>query len=344
MDVRDSVVDYVETMTVKSEIAITVLVRGLGIVPSKYYGWVSRRGCINHHNGKIVREHWLLPWEYERIIAYYETHREEGYRRLTYMMLDENIVAVSPATTYRVLSGAGLLKRWNTNTGAGTSDGFQQPLGIHEHWHTDIKYVNFRGTFLFLISVIDGFSRYIVHHELRTSMQEFDVQLTVERALEKHPGACPRIISDNGSQYLAKDFAEFLRSRGLQHARTSIAYPQSNGKIERFHRTASEECLRKSSFVDLEDARRLIAKYIEHYNTKRLHSALYYLTPQDFLLGRVKERLEEREQKYARARLTRRVHARQQARQPLKPVAESVAAPTISGPRKNTTQQNVTSQ
>jgi transposase InsO family protein len=329
MDVRDNVVHYVETMRSKSEIPVATLMRWVGISPSKYYGWVSRQGCINHHNGKIVREHWLLPWEYELIIGYYEAHREEGYRRLTYMMLDENIVAVSPATTYRVLSGAGLLKRWNTNTGAAKSTGFHQPLSAHEHWHTDIKYVNFRGTFLFLISVIDGYSRYIVHHELRMSMQEFDVQLTIQRALEKHPGVSPRIISDNGSQYLAKDFAEFLHARGLQHVRTSIAHPQSNGKIERFHRTATEECLRKSSFVDLEDARRLIAKYIEHYNTKRLHSALYYLTPEDFLLGRVKERLYEREQKYAHARLSRRTDAREQARQPLNPVAERARAQVV---------------
>lgn len=344
MDIRDSVVDYVETMKSKSDIPVATLIRWVGVAPSKYYGWISRRGCINHHNGKIVREHWLLPWEYERIIKYYELHREEGYRRLTYMMLDDNIVAVSPATTYRVLSGAGLLKRWNTSTGTAKSQGFQQPLAIHEHWHTDIKYVNFRGTFLFLISVIDGYSRYIVHHELRTSMQEFDVQLTVQRALEKYPGVFPRMITDNGSQFIAKDFAEFIRSRGLQHVRTSIAYPQSNGKIERFHRTASEECLRKSSFVDLDDARRLIAKFIEYYNTKRLHSSLYYLTPEDFLLGRANDRLQEREQKYARARQTRRADVRREARQPLKPVAERAVAVAPTSSRKNTEQEPMTLQ
>lgn len=344
MDIRDSVVDYVETMKCRSEIPVATLIRWVSVAPSKYYGWVRRRGCINHHNGKIVREHWLLPWEYEQIIRYYELHREEGYRRLTYRMLDDNIVAVSPATTYRVLSGAGLLKRWNTNTGTAKSQGFQQPLAIHEHWHTDIKYVNFRGTFLFLISVIDGYSRYIVHHELRTSMQEFDVQLTVQRALEKYLGVYPRIITDNGSQFLAKDFAEFIRARGLQHVRTSIAYPQSNGKIERFHRTASEECLRKSSFVDLDDARRLIAKYIEYYNTKRLHSALYYLTPEDVLLNRAKERLQEREQKYARARQTRRADVRREARQPLQPVDERAMMGPIPRSNKTTKQEQLTLQ
>jgi transposase InsO family protein len=311
MDVRDAVVAYIEAMNKRAKIPVTTLIRWIGIRPSKYYAWGRHRGQLSRHNGQIVREHWLLPWERERIIAYYQTHREEGYRRLTYMMLDENIVAVSPATTYRVLSGAGLLKRWKIPAGVPKSHGFDQPTRVHEHWHTDIKYVNFRGTFLFLISVIDGYSRFIVHHELRTSMQEFDVQLTLQRALERVPHASPRIITDNGSQFISKDFAEFLRARGLQHVRTSIAYPQSNGKLERFHRTTHEECLRKSSFVDLEDARRIIAAFIEYYNTKRLHSALFFLTPEDVLLGRTKQRLQDREHKYERAREARRAVVRQ---------------------------------
>ncbi len=148
------------------------------------------------------------------------------------MMMDEDIVAVSPSSTYRILKSAGLLNRWNNVKKNLKGKGFDQPIVPHQHWHVDIKYVNFKGAFLFLISVIDGYSRYIVHHELRNSMQEFDVQITIQRALEKYPGYKPRIISDNGSQFISKDFAEYLKFAGLQHIRTSIAYPQSNGKIE----------------------------------------------------------------------------------------------------------------
>jgi hypothetical protein len=153
-------------------------------------------------------------------------------------------------------------------------------------------------------------------------MEEYDVQLVLERALEKFPGARPRVISDNGSQFIAKDFAEFIRERGLTHVRTSIAYPQSNGKIERLHRTAGEECLRRSSFIDLEDARRLIATFVEYYNSKRLHSAIYFLTPEDVLLGRMTERLKEREQKYVDARRMRRESADGRARQDSKNLDE----------------------
>ena len=184
-------------------------------------------------------------------------------------------------------------------------NGFDQPATPHQHWHVDIKYVNFRGSFLFLISVIDGFSRYIVHHELRQNMQEFDVQLTIQRAVEKYPGYKPRIISDNGSQFISNDYAAYLKFAGLQHIRTSVAYPRSNGKIERYHRTVNQECLMKSSLVDLEDARKQVASYIEFYNSKRLHSSLYFLTPEDFLFNRVEEKLKVREDKITKARLNR---------------------------------------
>ncbi|HKB86489.1 MAG TPA: hypothetical protein VKD08_09990, partial [Ignavibacteriaceae bacterium] len=105
---------------------------------------------------------------------YAEDHPGEGYRRLTYMMLDDNIAAVSPSTTYRVLKQAGLLNKYNKVKKTAKGLGFDQPTAAHQHWHTDIKYVNFHGTFLFFISVIDGYCRYMVHHELRLSMQEYD--------------------------------------------------------------------------------------------------------------------------------------------------------------------------
>jgi len=157
----------------------------------------------------------------------------------------------------------------------------------------------------FLISVIDGFSRYIVHHELRMSMQEYDVQITIQRALEKFPNVKPRIISDNGSQYISKDFAQFIKLSGLQDVRTSVAYPQVNGKIERYHKTINNECLRKTSLIDLNDARGQIAAYINKYNTEKLHCALYYLRPEDFLFGRVNEKLNQRNVKLEQAKLNR---------------------------------------
>ena len=136
-------------------------------------------------------------------------------------------------------------------------------------------------------------------------MTEYDVELTLQRAKEQYPHAKPRIISDNGGQFISKEFQEFIKVIELTHIKTSVAYPQSNGKLERFHRSIGMECLRVSSFITLEDARQIIAQYIQQYNRRRLHSSLGYLTPEDVLAGRGEEKLGERKKKLELASVAR---------------------------------------
>ncbi len=278
---------------------------------SKFHQWRSRYGQANEHNGKVPRDWWLEDWEKLAILGFHDRHPLDGYRRLAFMMLDDDVVAVSPSTVYRVLKNAGRLDRhrWAPSK-KGT--GFVQPDGPHKHWHLDISYVNLAGTFYFLISVLDGYSRYIVHWELRPTMLEFDTEVVVQRALEKFPGEHPRIITDNGPQFIARDFKEFIRLMGLTHVRTSPYYPQSNGKLERWHGSIKRECIRPACPDSLEEALRLVAAYVDQYNHVRLHSALGYLTPADKLNGLEAVILAERHRKLEEAR-ARRQQARQTA-------------------------------
>lgn len=310
-DIRDKIVDYVSEMSRHSDLPQQWFIGRLGIQSSKYHSWVKRYERPNLHNGKIPRYFWIPEAERQRIIDYCRTRTEEGYRRLTYKMIDEDIAALSPSTVYRILKQKGLLLRWNPGKSGNKGKGFKQPGKIHEHWHTDIAYVNVKGTFMYLISVMDGYSRMILHHELRMNMNEYDVEITLQRAIEKYPDARPRLISDNGSQFVSKDFKEYLRECHLKHVRTSVNYPQSNGKLERFHRTIKEEAIRKQSYVSFADARRQVDAYIRRYNEERLHSALYYLTPKEVFEGRMKERLAERQFKLDQAAEKRRNHSLQ---------------------------------
>lgn len=304
-DIRDEVIDYVRNWSDKTQIKARRLVAWIGIDRSKYYSWRDRYGQVNEHNAWVPRDHWLEDWEKQAMITYQQEHPLEGYRRLTYMMLDANIVAVSPASVYRVLKAAGLLGPWNARPSSKGS-GFQQPLGPHEHWHIDISYLNIGGTFYYLCSILDGFSRYLVHWEIRTAMTAADVEIILQRALELFPEARPRIISDNGPQFIARDFKEFIRLCGMTHVRTSPYYPQSNGKLERYHRTIKADGIRPGTPLSLEDARRLVANFVLQYNTVRLHSAIGYLTPADKLAGRAEAILAAREAKLAAARAARK--------------------------------------
>jgi len=297
--------DFVRRWSDRTEIPAKCFIAWFEIAASKFYEWRNRYGKINEHNSWIPRDHWLEEWEKQAIVEFYREHPLEGYRRLAFMMLDADVVHVSPSSVYRVLAAQGLLRRWNRQA-SGKGTGFEQPLRTHEHWHVDVSYLNIRGTFYYLCSVLDGASRYIVHWEIRTEMKEADVEIILQRAREKHPEAKPRIISDNGPQFIAKDFKEFIRICGMTHVRTSPNYPQSNGKIERWHKSLKSECIRPMTPLSLEDARCVVGEYVDRYNTVRLHSAIGYITPADKLAGREHEIFAERDRKLEWAREMRK--------------------------------------
>jgi len=253
----------------------------------------------------VPRDHWLTDVEIASICNFARQNPLEGYRRLTFMMLDADVVACSPASVYRVLKKAGLLAGQTPNvTKKGT--GFVQPLKPHQEWHVDISYLNIAGTFYYLCSILDGYSRFIVHHEIRQNMGEIDVETIIQRARETFPDATPKIISDNGPQFIAKDFKEFIRVAGMTHVRTSPYYPQSNGKIERWHKTLKGDCIRVKVPLSLDDARNIVADFVAHYNEVRLHSAVGYVTPTDQLLGNDEAIHAERDRKLAEARERRK--------------------------------------
>ncbi len=143
---RDSVIDFVTRWSEKTEIAVVQLLRWLELAPGKFYRWKGSYGCARGAGHVVPRDHWILPEERDAIIAFHAAHPLDGYRALTYMMNDADVVAVSPTTTYRILRAAGLLDRFNA-TPSKKGTGFEQPNAPHAHWHIDVAYLNLAGTF-----------------------------------------------------------------------------------------------------------------------------------------------------------------------------------------------------
>ena len=299
-------VEYVRYWSQRADIGQGRLLGWLGVWSSTFSHWKRRLGQAFPHNGQIPREHWLQDWEKQAIVKFHFDHPLEGYRRLAYMMLDANVVACSPASVYRVLGAAGLLQQ-RTGQPSKKGTGFEQPLRPHEHWHVDIAVLNLGGTMYFLTTILDGYSRLIVGWDVGTTMKEEEVELVVQRAREQFPDAKPRIISDNGPQFLAKDFKAYVRLCGMTHVRTSPYYPQSNGKIERYHRTLKSDCIRPGTPLTRDDAQRIIDRFVREYNETRLHSAIGYITPRDMIEGRQATIFEERQRKLAEARSQRQL-------------------------------------
>ena len=267
----------------------------------------------------MPRDHWLEPWEKVAIISFHHQFPLEGYRRLTFMMLDRDEVAISPSGTYRVLKAAGLLQRWNPKPSR-KGQGFQQPLEPHEHWHVDISYLNMSEPSS--ISARSWMTDRVICciGNCAPQMTELDVEIILQRARERYPDSSPRIITDTGPQFIVKDFKEFIRLAGLTHVRTYPYHPQSNGNIEPWHRSLKLDCLRPGWPPSQEEAARLIERFVTHYNTVRLHSAIGYIAPADRLAGPHLEIFSEPDRKLELARQNR-----QTKRQSL---TKSIIAPT----------------
>jgi len=219
-DIQDEIVDFTRNWPVKAEIPLDRALAWIGLASRRFGDWSARYGKANEHNGRVPRDRWLEPAEKEAITDFLQRYPLEGYRRLAFMMLEQDVAAASPGTVYRLLKRPGLLgNRWNTPSRNGT--GFEQLLQPHEHWHIDISHVNVGGTFYYLCSVLVGCSRAIVRWEMREAMWESYSELVLQRAREKHPGSRPRVISDDGLQCVAQGFKGYIRVWQANHVLSS---------------------------------------------------------------------------------------------------------------------------
>jgi transposase InsO family protein len=305
--VSQDVVQTVQFLKEKARFPLRHAVRLIGLSGRTYFRWARTKGKVARPAGTLPRGHCLLSEEGAAILAFKRRRPQIGYQRRTWMMVNAGGVAVSPASVHRVLQEAGLLTVWTREAGKEDRQGFVQPTCPHGQWHTDIAYLNIRGTHYFFRSVLDGYSRLIVHHEIRLAMETRDVEIVMEEALGTLPKdhRRPRPITGNGSQYLSGEFKSYLREREIGHAPTRVRHPQSNGKVERFHKTLKSGCLRQTALPQLEEDRSLISRYVEEYNTWRLDASLKNLTSSDDLKGapHVVTRLEARKKDLEKARL-----------------------------------------
>ena len=295
-DKRREIVNFIEYWRSKTVLSAKQLANWCSLPYAKFLCWRRRAKQPKKTAPKVVpKSHWLLPEEIKAIVAFCLEHPGHGYRRLTWMLTDANVAYASPSSVYRILKNHQLLMLQERKPSR-KGKGFKQPSRPHQHWHVDFSYFKIGSVFYYFIAVLDGYSRAILAWDLREKMEERDAELVIQLAKERYPHARPRIISDQGSQFRSDDFKRFVIQIEATHVMTSPYYPQSNGKLERFHLTLKEYACKKLP-LDLEDARRIIGEMIEYYNNERLHSAIDYVTPNQCLAGERESIVEHRREK-----------------------------------------------
>ncbi len=297
----------VEQAKKRSRWPVRQTLRALEIAPGTYYRW-----CRAMANGKPRARspagsmYELLDSEREAIIDYALKHPEVRHRELAWKMLDEEVVAVSASSVYRVLREANLVCRWKPKAKVKGTDRDDKPSRPDEKWQTDIKYVRVGARNYYLLSFMDVYSRYIVHHELLTWMDGQSVAVEAAAAIATlDADVRPDIQSDHGSGFIAREFAETLSETGVTHTKIRPHTPTDNAEIERYHRTIGER-IDEEELENVTQAKAVIGGIIDAYNQVRLHSALSFLRPVDYYRGDPETLLAERRRKLQAARELRK--------------------------------------
>ena len=281
--------------------------QALEIAPGTYYRWcramADGRPRARSPAGSMYE---LLDSEREAIIEYALEHPEIRHRELAWKMLDESVVAVSASSVYRVLREANLVCGWKAKPKVKGSGRDRKPSRPDEKWQTDIKYIRVGARNYYLLSFMDVYSRYIVHHELLTWMDGQSVSVEAAAAIATlDADVRPDIQSDHGSGFIAREFAETLSQTGVTHTKIRPHTPTDNAEIERYHRTIGER-IDQEPLEDLTQAKAVIGGIIGAYNSVRLHSALLFLRPVDYYRGNPEALLAERRRKLQTARELRK--------------------------------------
>lgn len=293
-------------MVTRSEIGVNRTLRELGIHKSTFYKWYNlylEKGEAGFHSSPSSgRRQWnSIPEEEKNLVVEIALNYPElSSRELAHKITDEKGVFISESSVYRILKKRGLITAPSHILISASNEFKDKTNFVHEMWQTDFTYFKILGWgWYYLSTVIDDFSRYIVHWELCRNMKVNDVQRTIDRAVKKaglRKGQVPKLLSDNGSCYITEELKDYLHdNHGMKQIHGKPAHPQTQGKIERYHRTM-KNVVKLHHYYSPEELQAALEVFVNRYNNERYHESLKNLTPADVYFGRADEVLKIRQQ------------------------------------------------
>ncbi len=307
------ILDAVEQACALSDRPRAEILAHLGLPPATYYRWMQRAESGGLEDRVVVPRRRAAPPTPEEVAAvcrFALEHPATGYKRLAWLMVDKNVAYLRPWQVYTILQDRDLMSR-RPKLALEELRRPPEPQHPDQVWHIDLMYVFIRPRWYYLVDILDGYSRFLVHWSLNLTMTADTVTLTVQEALdrlgERRTGE-PRVVHDHGSQFLSHEWRMFITAAGITDVATRVAHPESNGVVERLHRTHREEGLVQEALGDYYSALDAMAAWGQYYNYERPHSALDYLCPVDYYRGDPAARLAERQQKLRQAAQARALY------------------------------------
>ena len=286
-----------------SELGVIRTLRQLKINKSTFYNWYNqylRYGYDGLARKKAKRQTvWnrISDADRDKVVEIALEKPESSSRELAWHITDHYRYYISESSVYRILKANGLISMPAFTVMSASASFHDKTTAINQMWQTDFTYFKILGWgWYYLSTILDDYSRYIIHWELCSTMKATDVMQTVEKALqltglsEKNP---PKLLSDNGSAYLSKDLAEYLDDRKIRHIKGRPNHPQTQGKIERYHRSM-KNIVKLDNYYSPGQLKLKITEFVHFYNHERYHESLQNLTPADVYFGRTERRLKQR--------------------------------------------------
>jgi len=286
-----------------SELGVKRTLEELGISRSTFYEWYKRYLEESYEGlkprGSKRRIFWNKIPDHERKKVVETAFEQEDLspRELAYHITDKKGWFISESSVYRILKERGLITSpaWILMI---ASDEFKdKTTHVHQQWQTDFTYFKIIGWgWYYLATVMDDYSRYIISWELCKNMESNDAKRVIGQALVKtglHVDNRPRLLSDNGSCYVSNEFKKFISDEKMGHVQGAPYHPQTQGKIERYHRTM-KNVVKLENYYFPDDLRARIEEFVDYYNNHRYHESLKNVTPADVYFGRKSEVLARR--------------------------------------------------
>lgn len=313
----------------QSELSANRTLKELGIPKSTFYNWYRKYeefGLDGLMDKKPQQDHYwnAIPQaDKEEVVVQALEHPVLSCRELAWHMTDYHHFFISESSVYRILKARGLIKA-PAHILDVAGDAFErQTQWVNQLWQTDFTYLKIvLWGWFYLSTVMDDYSRFIIAWELFSTMKAEDVEQTLDQALdfaELPKNNRPALLSDNGPCYIAQQLALYLSEHHITHIRGRPFHPQTQGKIERYHRSM-KNVIKLEHYYFPEQLRTAIQEFVDYYNYERYHESLNNLTPADVYFGRDKEILAKRAELKQRTLKKRKEFYRKQNEKDLKTI------------------------
>ncbi len=288
-----------------SDLSVNLTLKELGLHKRTFYNWYARylEGGFDGlaPKAKGHRQTWnkLPQVEKNKVVEEALEHPELSSRELAFHIVDHHKWYISESSVYRILKERGLITA-PSHIVLSASDEFKDKTKrVNEMWQTDFTYFKIiNWGWYYLSTVLDDFSRYIITWELCANMTSEDVKPSILKALQVSgltKNTAPRLLSDNGPCYISSELKSFLREQGIKPINGKPCHPQTQGKIERYHRTM-KNVIKLEHYYSPDELQNALTQFIDFYNHRRYHESLNNLTPADVYYGRTEKILKERRQ------------------------------------------------